>query len=85
MTVEEGWPQSGVGAEIAAMVQEHAFDDLDAPISRVTGEWCVCVCDRVHWVVVHRQTCAFRTRFRCCNVVLRKIHSQLETDVIRRE
>eukprot|EP00983_Pelagomonas_calceolata_P017113 536445-Pelagomonas_calceolata.AAC.2 len=37
VTVEEGWPQSGVGAEIAAMVQEHAFDDLDAPIARVAG------------------------------------------------
>ncbi len=40
VTVEEGWPQSGVGAEIAAMVQEHAFDDLDAPIARVTGNKC---------------------------------------------
>ncbi|KAF5828329.1 pyruvate dehydrogenase E1 component beta subunit mitochondrial precursor [Dunaliella salina] len=37
VTVEEGWPQSGVGAEIAATVQEHAFDDLDAPIARVAG------------------------------------------------
>lgn len=38
VTVEEGWPQSGVGAEIACMVQEEAFDELDAPIVRVTGE-----------------------------------------------
>jgi pyruvate dehydrogenase E1 component beta subunit len=35
--VEEGWPQGGVGATIASLVQEHAFDHLDAPILRVTG------------------------------------------------
>jgi pyruvate dehydrogenase E1 component beta subunit len=34
--LEEGWPFSGIGAQIAAMVQEEAFDDLDAPILRVT-------------------------------------------------
>jgi pyruvate dehydrogenase E1 component beta subunit len=38
ITVEEGWRQSGVGAEIAAMVSEEAFDWLDAPILRVTGK-----------------------------------------------
>ena len=38
VTVEEGWRQSGVGAEIAASVMEQAFDWLDAPIARVTGE-----------------------------------------------
>jgi pyruvate dehydrogenase E1 component beta subunit len=38
VTVEEGWRQSGVGAEIAASVSEHAFDWLDAPIARVTGK-----------------------------------------------
>jgi len=37
VTVEEGWPQSGVGAEIAAQVMEKAFDWLDAPVRRVTG------------------------------------------------
>ena len=35
--VEEGWPHGGVGANIAALVAEQAFDDLDAPIQRVTG------------------------------------------------
>lgn len=34
--LEEGWPYAGVGAQIAAMVQEEAFDHLDAPILRVT-------------------------------------------------
>ncbi len=38
VTVEEGWRQSGVGAEIAARVMEQAFDYLDAPVTRVTGK-----------------------------------------------
>ena len=38
VTVEEGWAQSGVGAEIAARVMEHAFDYLDAPVTRVSGK-----------------------------------------------
>ena len=38
VTVEEGWQQSGVGAEIAARVMEHAFDYLDAPVTRVSGK-----------------------------------------------
>jgi pyruvate dehydrogenase E1 component beta subunit len=35
--VEEGWPHGGVGANLAALVQEQAFDFLDAPVERVTG------------------------------------------------
>ena len=38
VTVEEGWPQAGIGAEIAARVIEHAFDYLDAPVTRVSGK-----------------------------------------------
>ncbi len=38
VTVEEGWKQSGVGAEIAAQIMENAFDYLDAPVTRVTGK-----------------------------------------------
>jgi pyruvate dehydrogenase E1 component beta subunit len=34
--VEEGWPYSGITATVAALVQEEAFDHLDAPILRVT-------------------------------------------------
>jgi pyruvate dehydrogenase E1 component beta subunit len=34
--VEEGWPFAGVGAQIVSVIQEEAFDDLDAPVLRVT-------------------------------------------------
>ena len=45
VTVEEGWPQSGIGSEICAIIMESkffliladAFDYLDAPVERVTG------------------------------------------------
>ncbi|WP_293867725.1 pyruvate dehydrogenase complex E1 component subunit beta [uncultured Alsobacter sp.] len=38
VTVEEGWPQSGVGSELSAQIMERAFDYLDAPVKRVTGK-----------------------------------------------
>src|SRR5215467_11839860 len=38
VTVEEGWKQSGIGAEIAARVMADAFDYLDAPVARVSGK-----------------------------------------------
>ncbi|CAK4611115.1 unnamed protein product [Aphanomyces euteiches] len=38
VSVEEGWGQHGIGAEIAALLMEtDAFDYLDAPLERVTG------------------------------------------------
>src|SRR5215472_2873711 len=38
VVVEEGWPQSGVGSEVAARIMENAFDWLDAPVARVSGK-----------------------------------------------
>ncbi len=35
VTCEEGWPFAGIGSEIAALIGEHAFDYLDAPLARV--------------------------------------------------
>ncbi|MGI8564206.1 MAG: alpha-ketoacid dehydrogenase subunit beta [Candidatus Dormibacter sp.] len=37
LVVEEGWPTYGVGAEIAAGIQERCFDHLDAPVRRLGG------------------------------------------------
>ena len=37
VTVEEGWPFAGIGAEVAMQITEHAFDWLDAPPVRVHG------------------------------------------------
>src|SRR5213595_1017907 len=38
VVVEEGWQQSGVGAEVATRIMESAFDYLDAPVARVSGK-----------------------------------------------
>ena len=38
VSVEEGWPFAGIGAEIAALVMEECFDWLDAPPRRVSGK-----------------------------------------------
>jgi pyruvate dehydrogenase E1 component beta subunit len=37
VVVEEGWPTCSIASEIAALVMEHGFDDLDAPVLRVTN------------------------------------------------
>jgi pyruvate dehydrogenase E1 component beta subunit len=37
VSVEEGWPFAGIGAELAALMMEEAFDWLDAPVKRVTA------------------------------------------------
>lgn len=38
VNVEEGWPQHGIGSEVAALLMESdAFDYLDAPMERITG------------------------------------------------
>ncbi|HEY1795691.1 MAG TPA: pyruvate dehydrogenase complex E1 component subunit beta [Stellaceae bacterium] len=38
VSVEEGWPFAGIGAEIAAIAMEECFDWLDAPVKRVSGK-----------------------------------------------
>ncbi len=38
VSLEEGWPFAGIGAELSAVMMEQAFDWLDAPVMRVTGE-----------------------------------------------
>lgn len=37
VSCEEGWAFAGIGAELSALMMEHAFDWLDAPVKRVTG------------------------------------------------
>lgn len=37
VSVEEGWAYAGIGSEIAALMMEHCFDWLDAPVIRVCG------------------------------------------------
>jgi len=36
VVVEEGWPHSGIGAQVVDIIQRDAFDQLDAPVQRVT-------------------------------------------------
>ena len=38
VVIEEGFPQSGVAAEVGMRIMEAAFDYLDAPVARVTGK-----------------------------------------------
>jgi pyruvate dehydrogenase E1 component beta subunit len=37
VVIEEGWPYAGVGAQLADLIEREAFDDLDAPVERLTG------------------------------------------------
>jgi pyruvate dehydrogenase E1 component beta subunit len=37
VVVEEGWPVAGIGAQVVDDIQREAFDDLDAPVARVSG------------------------------------------------
>jgi pyruvate dehydrogenase E1 component beta subunit len=37
VVVEEGWPFAGIGAQVVDTVQREVFDELDAPVLRVTG------------------------------------------------
>ncbi len=37
VVIEEGWPFAGVGAQVVDLIQRKAFDELDAPVLRVTG------------------------------------------------
>ncbi len=38
ISIEEGWPTAGIGSEIAAIAMEELFDELDAPVVRITGK-----------------------------------------------
>ena len=37
VVVEEGWPQCSITSEVSARLMEESFDDLDAPVGRVTN------------------------------------------------
>jgi pyruvate dehydrogenase E1 component beta subunit len=37
VVAHEGWPYGGVGAEVVDRIQRLAFDELDAPVLRVSG------------------------------------------------
>ncbi|MAF68063.1 MAG: pyruvate dehydrogenase complex E1 component subunit beta [Micavibrio sp.] len=38
VVAEEGWPFAGIGSEVTAVINEHAFDHLDAPVARVCAK-----------------------------------------------
>jgi pyruvate dehydrogenase E1 component beta subunit len=38
VVVEEGWPACSIASEVIAICMEQGFDDLDAPVLRVTNE-----------------------------------------------
>ena len=38
VTVQEAWPVCGIGSELSAILMQHAFDDLDAPVTQVAAE-----------------------------------------------
>ena len=38
VVAEEGWPTCSISSEIIALCMEQGFDDLDAPVTRVTNE-----------------------------------------------
>ena len=38
VVAEEGWPTCSIASEIIALCMEQGFDDLDAPVTRVTNE-----------------------------------------------
>ena len=37
MVVDEGFPRCGLAADVAALIAEQAFDDLDGPVKKVTA------------------------------------------------
>ncbi|MFX6728720.1 transketolase C-terminal domain-containing protein, partial [Acinetobacter baumannii] len=38
VVVEEGWPVCSISSEIIAIAMQEGFDDLDAPVLRVTNK-----------------------------------------------
>ena len=72
VTIEEGWPICSVGSELAAQVQRHAFDALDAPIEAVNGAMCRCLMRRIwnglalpqieHIIAAAKRACLFSRR-----------------------
>lgn len=73
VSVEEGWPQQAVGAEISALMMESsAFDYLDAPMQRVTGF------DVPTPYAVNIEKLAFPTKDNIANVVRYVCHGILK-------